>query len=137
MSTGNGFQIEVDNLRAFAAQVRRLLSEFEGSAGSSEVYGRSGISPAAFGDFPEAQALHAKYSLMRSELSSRLQMIQDAIDSVQQKADYTANNYDEQEQDTRKHVTLASDGWTPASSPGSTNPNESRAITPDTTGQHW
>ncbi|MFI1519376.1 hypothetical protein [Kitasatospora cineracea] len=118
MSTsGNGFQVEVDNLRAFAAQVRGLLSEYESGAGKSAVYGPSGVGSAAFGSFIEAQDLHAEYDTLRTRLGNLLADIQDAIDMVQRNADHTAANYEEHEQNTRKSMTLSSDGWTTTWSP--------------------
>lgn len=112
MSTsGKGFQVEVDSLRAFAAQVRGLLKEFEEGAGSSKVYGSTGLGANAFGSFPEAQELHAKYSDMRVALSKVMADIQTAIDYAQQNAEHTATNYEEQEKATRQHMTLAHDGW--------------------------
>ncbi|MFG2693798.1 hypothetical protein [Kitasatospora sp. NPDC048407] len=112
MSTGGkGFQVEVDSLRAFAAQVRGLLKEFEDGAGGAKVHGQTGLGPAAFGTFPEAEALHAKYGEMRDSLKMVLDQIQQAIDEAQQNADRTATNYEENEHDTSKHLKLASDGW--------------------------
>ncbi|MEV7215635.1 hypothetical protein AB0O31_21380 [Kitasatospora cineracea] len=118
MSTsGNGFQVEVDNLRAFAAQVRGLLSEFESGAGSTAVYGPSGIGSGAFGSFAEANGLYTQYDALRLRLSTLLADIQEAIDLVQRNADHTAANYEEHEQDTRKSMTLSQDGWTTTWSP--------------------
>ncbi|RKE19261.1 hypothetical protein [Streptomyces sp. TLI_171] len=112
MSTsGKGFQVEVDSLRAFAAQVRGLLKEFDEGAGTAKVYGPTGIGTNAFGTFPEAQALHAKYTDMREALNRILFEIQDTIDQVQQNADHTATNYEEQERNTRQRMSLAHDGW--------------------------
>ncbi|MFJ5234279.1 hypothetical protein ACIQBJ_30795 [Kitasatospora sp. NPDC088391] len=112
MSTsGKGYQVEVDSLRAFAAQVRNLLKEFEEGAGSQKVYGSTGLGGNAFGTFPEAQELHAKYSEMRVGLAKVMDQIQTAIDYAQQNAEHTATNYEEQEKATRQHMTLASDGW--------------------------
>ncbi|MFJ1755244.1 hypothetical protein [Kitasatospora sp. NPDC088134] len=112
MSTsGKGYQVEVDSLRAFAAQVRNLLKEFEEGAGSQKVYGSTGLGANAFGTFPDARALYAKYSDMRVGLSQFLDQLQQAIDYAQQNADHTATNYEEQEAATSKHLTLAGDGW--------------------------
>ncbi|MFI9786221.1 hypothetical protein ACIHEI_22410 [Kitasatospora sp. NPDC051984] len=112
MSTGGkGFQVEVDSLRAFAAQVRGLLKEFEDGAGGAKVHGQTGLAPAAFGTFAEAMALHAKYGQMRDALKEVLDGIQQAIDEAQRNADRTATNYEENEHDTSKHLKLASDGW--------------------------
>ncbi|MEU5387481.1 MULTISPECIES: hypothetical protein [Kitasatospora] len=134
MSTsGNGFQVEVDNLRAFAAQVRGLLSEYESGASTSAVYGPSGVSSAAFGSFPEAQELYQQYNVMRTELSALLNSIQDAIDAAQQNADHTAANYEEHEQDTRTRMTLSQDGWATTWSQSELDARQKAASTPTTT----
>ncbi|MFJ1794901.1 hypothetical protein [Kitasatospora griseola] len=115
MSTGGkGYQVEVDSLRAFATQVRGLLKEFEDGAGGAKVHGQTGLSATAFGSFPEAEALHAKYGEMRDSLKLVLDQIQQAIDEAQQNADRTATNYEEQEHNASKHLKLASDGWSTA-----------------------
>ncbi|QKW19723.1 hypothetical protein HUT16_12225 [Kitasatospora sp. NA04385] len=131
MSTsGNGFEVEVDNLRAFAAQVRGLLSEFEGSAAGSAVYGSSGVSSAAFGSFAEAQDLYKRYENVRTELSKTLTDIQKAIDIAQQNADHTAANYEEHEQDTRQRMTLAHDGWATTWNQADLDASQKAAATP-------
>ncbi|MGK4581033.1 hypothetical protein [Kitasatospora sp. HPMI-4] len=108
---GAGYRVEVDNLRAFASQVRGLLGEFEASASGNRAHGQSGVGAGAFGNFAEAQALHAKYEYMRDGLRDVLNVIQDAIDDAQRKADLTANNYEEQEQETSRSLRVNSDGW--------------------------
>ncbi|MGW4809159.1 hypothetical protein [Kitasatospora sp. NPDC004272] len=110
-TSGNGFQVEVDNLRAFAAQVRGLLSEFESGAGKSVVFGASGVNSGAFGSFDEARQLNMSYDQARAQLSGILAKIQETIDVAQQNADHTATNYEEHEQDTSKRMTMAQDGW--------------------------
>ncbi|GJF30140.1 hypothetical protein KNE206_28400 [Kitasatospora sp. NE20-6] len=109
--SGTGYRVEVDNLRAFASQVRGLLGEFEASAGGSRVHGQSGVGRSAFGTFPEAEALHAKYELMRDNLRRVLDALQDAIDEAQHKAELTARNYEEQEHETSHSLKVNSDGW--------------------------
>ncbi|PBC79613.1 hypothetical protein BX265_4423 [Streptomyces sp. TLI_235] len=113
MSTGSGsgYRVEVDSLRAFASQVRGLLSEFESAAGGTRVHGQSGVSRSAFGTFPEAEALHAKYEDMRNSLREVLDALQQAIDEAQHKAELTARNYEEQEQETSHSLRVNSDGW--------------------------
>ncbi len=112
MSTGGkGYQVEVESLRAFAAQVRGLLKEFEDGAGGAKVHGQTGLAGTAFGTFPEAEALHQKYGNMRDALRDVLGEIQQSIDEAQRNADRTATNYEEQEHDASKHLTLAGDGW--------------------------
>lgn len=118
MSTGgNGYRVEVDSLRAFAAQVRGLLSEFEDGAGAAKVHGQTGLSPAAFGPFAEAQSLHAKYDEFREVLREVFDKLQAAIDESQQKADRTATNYEEQEHATTQQMKLGSDGWSVDNTP--------------------
>ncbi|WP_431678808.1 hypothetical protein [Kitasatospora sp. KL5] len=113
MSTGSGsgYRVEVDGLRAFASQVRGLLSEFETAAGGSRVHSQSGVGRSAFGTFPEAEALHAKYEAMRDGLRDVLDALQDAIEEAQHKAELTARNYEEQEHETSRSLKVNSDGW--------------------------
>ncbi|MFJ9522188.1 hypothetical protein ACIRPK_28540 [Kitasatospora sp. NPDC101801] len=115
MSTGNGggagYRVEVDNLRAFASQVRGLLDEFQARADGSRTHGQSGVGRSAFGTFPEAQALFDKYETMRDSLRDVMNFLQDAIDEAQRKADLTAGNYEEQELETTRGLKLNSDGW--------------------------
>ncbi|GAA1073057.1 hypothetical protein F4556_004596 [Kitasatospora gansuensis] len=115
MSTGNGggagYRVEVDNLRAFASQVRGLLDEFQARADGSRTHGQSGVGRAAFGTFPEAQALFDKYEVMRDSLRGVMDFLQNAIDEAQRKADLTAANYEEQESETVHSLKVNSDGW--------------------------
>ncbi|GAA2798161.1 hypothetical protein GCM10010441_24080 [Kitasatospora paracochleata] len=113
----SGFQVEVDNLRAFAAQVRRLLSDFEANAGGGRVHALSSVAGGAFGGFAEAQDLHAKYQDMSNHLRSVLDLIYDAIDDSQRKADMTATNYEEHEHQTAQTLRLSDDGWSTAPPP--------------------
>ncbi|MFD9129912.1 hypothetical protein [Kitasatospora sp. NPDC059571] len=110
--SGAGYRVEVDSLRAFASQVRGLLSEFEATAGGTKVHGQSGVGRSAFGTFGEAEALHKKYEEMRDQLRLVLNHLQDAIDQAQRKADVTANNYEEHEHETARSLHIeTSDGW--------------------------
>lgn len=127
---GAGFRVEVESLRAFASQVRGLLGEFEASAGGSRVHAQSGVGASAFGSFPEAQALHEKYELMRDSLRSLLERLQDAIDEAQRKADLTADNYEEHERETSQNLKLNTDGW----SVGNTNSLATASYRPASTG---
>ncbi|WP_405013140.1 hypothetical protein [Kitasatospora sp. NBC_01539] len=124
--SGAGYRVEVDNLRAFASQVRGLLGEFEASANGSRVHGQSGVGRSAFGTFPEAEALHAKYELMRDNLRIVLDQIQGTIEAAQRKAELTATNYEDQEHETSRTLKVNSDGWsvgnTATPSPASYNP---------------
>jgi len=119
---GSGYRVEVDSLRAFATQVRGLLSEFESGAGGNRVNGQTGVAPSAFGHFAEAEALHKKYEVMRANLSDVLIALQEAIEDAQHKADLTATNYEEQEQETSRKLTVNGDGWSVGNSRGSVQP---------------
>ncbi|MDH6577143.1 hypothetical protein [Kitasatospora sp. MAP5-34] len=109
--SGAGYRVEVDSLRAFATQVRGLLSEFQASADGTRTHGLSGVAPTAFGTFAEAEALREKYDVMRDGLRDVLNALQEAIDESQKKADLTAANYEEQERETSRHLKLDADGW--------------------------
>ncbi|MFB7663722.1 hypothetical protein ACFC1R_07170 [Kitasatospora sp. NPDC056138] len=101
----------MDSLRAFATQVRGLLGEFQASADGNRTHGQSGVGAGAFGNFAEAQALHTKYEEMRNGLRDVLNLLQDWIDEAQRKADLTASNYEEQEQETAHSLRVSGDGW--------------------------
>ncbi|GAA2143971.1 hypothetical protein GCM10009760_30940 [Kitasatospora kazusensis] len=110
-SGGSGYRVEVDSLRAFAAQVRGLLSEFQASADGTRTRGVSGVGQTAFGTFAEATTLHDKYETMRDGLCDVLDALHAAIDAAQHRADLTASNYEEQESDTSRRFRVAADGW--------------------------
>ncbi|MER8185465.1 hypothetical protein [Kitasatospora sp. NPDC094015] len=112
--SGAGYRVEVDSLRAFAAQVRGLLGEFQTTADGTRVHGQSGVGGSAFGSFPEAQALHERYEQMRDGLRDVLNALYDAIDESQRKAELTAVNYEEQEHETSRTLRVGSDGWSVA-----------------------
>lgn len=133
--SGAGYRVEVDSLRAFASQVRGLLSEFEASAGGTKVHGQSGVGRSAFGTFAEAEALHSKYEEMRDRLRTVLNGLQDAIEEAQRKAEATANNYEEHEHETTRALQVdSSDGWSVGGSPpvttASLRSNSVRAANP-------
>ncbi|WP_441245906.1 hypothetical protein [Kitasatospora sp. McL0602] len=109
--SGAGYRVEVDSLRAFATQVRRLLDEFQANADGSKAHIQSGIGRSAFGTFAEAQELHDRYEVMRDGLRDVLNALHEAIDEAQRKADLTATNYEEQEHETTHHLKVAGDGW--------------------------
>ncbi|GAA3054162.1 hypothetical protein GCM10020229_77320 [Kitasatospora albolonga] len=111
MSTGKGYRVEVDSLRAFATQVRGLLDEFQSRADGTRTHGQTGVANSAFGSFAEANALREKYEATRDGLRDVLGLLQDAIDDAQRKADLTASNYEEQESETARHLKVNSDGW--------------------------
>ncbi|WP_035848826.1 hypothetical protein [Kitasatospora azatica] len=105
----------MDNLRAFAGQVRGLLSEFQESADGPTTHTKSGVGRGSFGEFAEATALHDQYDMMRDGLRDVLTALHGAIDEAQRKADLTATNYEEQEQHTKQRLKVTSDGWSVAS----------------------
>ncbi|MFG3055002.1 hypothetical protein ACGFZP_29185 [Kitasatospora sp. NPDC048239] len=106
--------MEVGQLRAFAAQVRVLLAEFQQHADGTRTHGQSGIGKSAFGTFAEATDLHNRYGTMRDALRDTLNLLQEAVDDAQKKAELTATNYEEQEQHTAKKLKLGDDGWSVA-----------------------
>ena len=112
--SGSGYRVEVDNLRAFAGQVRRLLQEFQEYADGTRTHGQSGIGATAFGTFPEATALHKQYEVMRDGLRTVMNQLQDAVDDAHRKAELTAANYEEREHSTSQKLKLDSDGWSVA-----------------------
>ncbi|MFJ1705737.1 hypothetical protein [Kitasatospora sp. NPDC088346] len=125
--SGAGYRVEVDGLRAFATQVRGLLGEFQTTADGTRVHGQSGVGASAFGNFPEAQALHDRYEQMRDGLRDVLNALYDAIDEAQRKADLTAVNYEEQEHETSRTLKVGSDGWSVG------NPSTTSQVTYNTT----
>lgn len=110
-SSGSGYQVEVDSLRAFAGQVRSLLADFQANADGPTAHAKSGIARGSLGDFVEATALHNQYDVMRDGLKDVLTALQQAIDEAQKKADLTASNYEEQEHQTSQSLQVTSDGW--------------------------
>ncbi|MET8702582.1 hypothetical protein ACFVUH_34565 [Kitasatospora sp. NPDC058032] len=111
---GRGYRVEVEQLRAFAAQVRLLLHEFQRHADGTATHGRSGIGSTALGTFAEATELHGRYQTMRDGLRDVLNQLQEAVDEAQKKAELTATNYEEQEHRTKKKLKLGDDGWSVA-----------------------
>ncbi|MER7704208.1 hypothetical protein ABTX81_15065 [Kitasatospora sp. NPDC097605] len=112
--TGRGYRVEVEQLRAFAAQVRLLLAEFQRHADGNATHGSSGIGKNALGTFAEAVDLHGRYQTMRDGLRDVLNQLQDAVDEAQKKAELTATNYEEQEHHTKTKLKLGDDGWSVA-----------------------
>ncbi|MEV7778672.1 hypothetical protein [Kitasatospora sp. NPDC088351] len=111
---GGGYRVEVEQLRAFAAQVRVLLAEFQHYADGTTTHGRSGVGKNAFGTFAEATELHGRYQAMRDGLRDVLNQLQEAVDDAQKKAELTATNYEEQERRTAGRLKLGDDGWSVA-----------------------
>ncbi|MFD0273788.1 hypothetical protein ACFVHB_07710 [Kitasatospora sp. NPDC127111] len=111
---GGGYRVEVEQLRAFAAQVRGLLAEFQHHADGTKAHGQSGVGQNAFGTFAEATEVHNRYQTMRDGLRDVLNQLQDAVDEAQKKAELTATNYEEQERHTVGKFKLGDDGWSVA-----------------------
>ncbi|MFF1902563.1 hypothetical protein [Kitasatospora sp. NPDC058218] len=111
---GGGYRVEVEQLRAFAAQVRLLLAEFERHADGTRTHGQSAVGKTSFGTFAEATELHGRYQTMRDGLRDVLNQLQDAVDEAQKKAELTATNYQEQEHRTAGKLKLGDDGWSVA-----------------------
>ncbi|MFE2724582.1 hypothetical protein [Kitasatospora sp. NPDC059327] len=111
---GSGYRVEVEQLRAFAAQVRLLLAEFERHADGTRTHGQSAVGKNSFGTFAEATELHGRYQTMRDGLRDVLNQLQEAVDEAQKKAELTATNYQEQEHRTAGKLKLDGDGWSVA-----------------------
>ncbi|MBO1418084.1 hypothetical protein [Streptomyces sp. FH025] len=112
--SGQGYRVEIEQLRTFAGQVRLLLKEFEKDANGNATHGRSGLGKNAFGTFAEATEIHGRYSTMRDALRDVLNQLQSAIDDAQHNAELTATNYEEHDQHVGKKLKLAGDGWSVA-----------------------
>ncbi|MET8625390.1 hypothetical protein ABZW30_16850 [Kitasatospora sp. NPDC004669] len=111
---GQGYRVEVEQLRTFAGQVRLLLKTFEKDANGTSTHGLSGIGKDAFGTFAEATEIHGRYGTMRDALRDVLNQLQGAIDEAQKSAELTATNYEEHDQHVAKKLMLADDGWSVA-----------------------
>ncbi|MER6299379.1 hypothetical protein ABT247_07370 [Kitasatospora sp. NPDC001539] len=111
---GQGYRVEIEQLRTFAGQVRLLLKAFEKDANGTTAHGVSGIGKDAFGTFAEATEIHSRYSTMRDALRDVLNQLQSAVDEAQKSAELTATNYEEHDQHVAKKLKLADDGWSVA-----------------------
>ncbi|MBV2154168.1 hypothetical protein [Kitasatospora sp. SUK 42] len=112
--SGQGYRVEIEQLRTFAGQVRLLLKEFEKDANGTDTHGRSGLGKHAFGTFAEATEIHDRYGTMRDALRDVLNQLQGAIDDAQRNAELTATNYEEHDQHTAGKLKLTDDGWSVA-----------------------
>ncbi len=112
--SGSGYRVEVENLRAFATQVRRLLEEFQQHADGTRTHGQSGIGRSAFGTFAEANELHKNYGTMSDSLRDVMNQLQEAVDDAHRKAELTAANYEEQEHGAAQKLKIDTDGWSVA-----------------------
>lgn len=129
---GAGYRVEIEQLRAFAAQVRGLLAEFQQQADGTRTHGQSGVGKSAFGTFAEATELHNRYVTMRDRLRDVLNQLQEAVDDAQRKAELTATNYEEQEHRTSQKlkVTLGEDGWSVANPSATSTAAYTSTVTP-------
>ncbi|WP_406198928.1 hypothetical protein OH807_15625 [Kitasatospora sp. NBC_01560] len=127
---GSGYRVEVEQLRAFAAQVRGLLAEFQHHADGTATHGRSGVGTSAFGTFAEATDVHGRYQTMRDGLRDVLNQLQEAVDEAQKKAELTATNYEEQERRTAGKLKLGDDGWSVASPSATSTAAYTRTVAP-------
>ncbi|MFJ9694202.1 hypothetical protein [Kitasatospora sp. NPDC101183] len=114
--TGQGYRVEVEQLRMFASHVRVMLRTFETDANGRTTHGRTGLGKDVFGTFAEATEVHGRYESMRNALRDILDQLQKAVDEAQHKAELTASGYEEHEQRTAKKLKLklGGDGWSPA-----------------------
>ncbi|MDH6707121.1 hypothetical protein P3T27_003850 [Kitasatospora sp. MAA19] len=129
---GQGYRVEVEQLRAFAAQVRLLLAEFQHHADGTDTHGRSGVAKTSFGTFAEATEIHNRYNTMRDGLRDVLNQLQQAVDDAQKNAELTATNYEEHDQHTAKKLKLGDDGWSIANPSTSSKAAYEHTVTPPT-----
>ncbi|MFJ6383738.1 hypothetical protein ACIQI7_27500 [Kitasatospora sp. NPDC092039] len=131
---GQGYRVEVEQLRAFAGQVRLLLADFQKNADGTDAHGRSAIGKNAFGTFAEATEIHGRYGTMRDALRDVLNQLQEAVNEAQRKADLTAANYEEQDHHTAAKLKLGDDGWSVAHPSASSRAAAEQNRTPSTRG---
>ncbi|MGW3232234.1 hypothetical protein [Kitasatospora sp. NPDC001095] len=131
---GQGYRIEVEQLRTFAGQVRLLLADFQKHADGTDAHGRSAIGKNAFGTFAEATEIHSRYGTMRDALRDVLNQLQDAVNEAQQKADLTAVNYEEQDRHAAIKLKVGDDGWSVANPSASSQAATQQNPTPSTRG---
>ncbi|MFF3004461.1 hypothetical protein ACFVTF_16820 [Kitasatospora sp. NPDC057940] len=127
---GRGYRVEVEQLRAFAAQVRLLLAEFQHHADGTGTHGRSGIGRTAFGTFAEATEIHNRYNTMRDGLRDVLDQLQQAVDEAQKNAELTATSYEEHDRHTAKKLELGDDGWSVANPSAGSKAAYERTVAP-------
>ncbi|MFE4514764.1 hypothetical protein ACFRMQ_11315 [Kitasatospora sp. NPDC056783] len=132
--TGQGYRIEIEQLRTFAGQVRVLLADFQKHADGTDAHGRSGIGKSAFGTFAEATEIHGRYGTMRDALRDVLNQLQEAVNDAQLKADLTATNYEEQDQHTASKLKLGDDGWSVADPSATSQAAARQNLTPSARG---
>ncbi|KJS61774.1 hypothetical protein [Streptomyces rubellomurinus] len=113
---GQGYRVEVEQLRTFAGHVRVMLRTFQNDANGTTTHGRTAVGKSAFGTFAEATELHERYQSMRDALRDILNALEKAVDDAQRNAELTATGYEEHENHTAKSLKLAGDGWSAANS---------------------
>ncbi|WP_246201634.1 hypothetical protein [Streptomyces alboniger] len=73
-------------MKTFRRRIDTLLTEFEGSAGSSSKVGKQNVSRASFSGtgsaFPEADGLYAQYDQVHERLTSLSKMLGDQIEAI-------------------------------------------------------
>ncbi|MFJ6622182.1 hypothetical protein ACIQOW_31955 [Kitasatospora sp. NPDC091335] len=131
---GQGYRVEVEQLRTFAGQVRLLLADFQKHADGTDTHGRSGIGKSAFGTFAEATEIHGRYGTMRDALRDVLNQLQEAVNEAQRKADLTATNYEEQDRHTVAKLKPGDDGWSVAQPSASSQAAARKNLTPSNRG---
>ncbi|MFI6156624.1 hypothetical protein ACIBCA_28530 [Kitasatospora sp. NPDC051170] len=111
---GQGYRVEVEQLRTFAGQVRTMLRTFDKHANGTATHVHTGLGKDAFGTFVEATELQGRYESMRNALRDILNQLQKAVDEAQHKAELTASTYEDHEHHAAKKLKLAGDGWSAA-----------------------
>ncbi|MFJ9608249.1 DUF2563 family protein [Kitasatospora sp. NPDC101176] len=129
---GRGYRVEIAQLRAFAAQVRLLLAEFQHHADGTDTHGRSGLGKGAFGTFAEATELHGRYDTMRDGLRDILNQLRQAVDDAQKNAELTATGYEERDRSTARKLRLGDDGWSVANPSATSRAAYAQTIAPPT-----
>ncbi len=85
-SSGADVKRGLEALKTFRRRINTLLTEFEGSAGSSSKVGAQKVSRASFSGqsspFPEADGLYSQYDKVHERLTSLSEMLGDQIEAL-------------------------------------------------------
>ncbi|MET9547367.1 hypothetical protein ABZY36_18920 [Streptomyces sp. NPDC006627] len=85
-SSGADLKRGLEALKTFRRRINTLLTEFEGSAGSSSKVGTQKVSRASFSGtgsaFPEADGLYSQYDQVHERLTSLSKMLGDQIEAM-------------------------------------------------------
>ncbi|MFI2619698.1 hypothetical protein [Streptomyces sp. NPDC018584] len=85
-SSGADVKRGLEALKTFRRRIDTLLTEFEGSAGSSSKVGTQKVSRASFSGtgsaFPEADGLYSQYDQVHERLTSLSKMLGDQIEAM-------------------------------------------------------